>query len=97
MEQLTAALLTQVTRRNVKVLADAHPSTPIEVVEGSKSPTLEGERAHYTTQAGSRVWSPSAYRKRCFKPLIRVCSTLRVEVGVDWLVSVSRAGTLEPV
>ena len=70
-------------REWVRRQADAYGTRyPVEVVEGHKAPTLEGESGYYTTLSGkTRVMHPGAYKW----PTIYHCSTIRVEVGADWL------------
>lgn len=57
---------------------------PVVVVPGNKCPSVEGECQHYVTQSGERVHFPSAYRAAFGRP-IYVPSTIRVEVGLQWL------------
>jgi hypothetical protein len=61
----------------------ASKSTPVEVVPGSsEAPKFSGERGHYTTPGGKRVWAPSAYRMK--GPIRYHRSTEKVTVGEHW-------------
>lgn len=57
---------------------------PVYIVEGNKSPQLEGCGYYYTTVSGKTiVRHPRAYGYRTkYHP-----STKRIEVGVDWFCS----------
>jgi hypothetical protein len=59
---------------------------PVEVVPGAQAPSVAGETYYWTTPSGKTiVRHPNAYGWRTlYWP-----STLRVEVGADWLTLVT--------
>lgn len=70
-------------RRIARAAAGAHNTCPVLVVDGSAAPALAGESYHWVTP-GAPVRYPNAYRRAWGKP-VYVASTLRVEVGLEWL------------
>ena len=73
-------------RTTIRKLVGVPWSCPIELVDGDKSPSYEGEEHYYVTPSGEYVRYPNAYRRAFGKP-IYCHSTLRIEVGIDWLLS----------
>lgn len=65
---------------------------PIEIVSGTQVPALTGCEARYYTPGGTRVYHPSAYSKKCFRPLIREPSTIHTKVGDRWIREMQRHG-----
>lgn len=64
----------------------------VRVVEGESPPTLRGEGSGWTTLDGrTEVYSPMRYKAAGGKCVYRK-STLRVEVGIEWIIS--NAGVL---
>lgn len=72
-------------KRLLRKLAGAHANCPVEVVPGDKSPVLAGSSWHYTNRSGDYIRHPSAYSRRGWSSLVYRHSTLRVEVGSEWL------------
>lgn len=78
-------------RRALRVLACADTHVPVKAVDGDVYPILLGEAHHYTTPAGDPVRYPMAYQRAFGRPVYHQ-STIRVEVGRDWLVAWRRQG-----
>jgi hypothetical protein len=80
-------------RRALRALA-GWPKTNIrvEVVPGQKGPTVRGNSWHYETRGGTVIDHPSAYSKLGWSNMIYVCSTIRVEIGSEWLEAWRKAG-----
>lgn len=73
---------TRYQRRLAREAAGAHASMPVHVVEGSQAPMVRGRSYYWTTPSGkTEVRHPNAYGWRTWYH----CSTLRVEVGREWL------------
>lgn len=70
----------------VRRQVNAPSHVQICVVPGSAAPALLGHFGHYTTRSGKPVRHPNAYRRAWGKPVYHA-STIRVEVGSDWLVA----------
>lgn len=68
-----------------RIVVDASRKVPVRVVDGASAPALVGESYHWTNRSGERVRHPSAYSRRGWSSLCYCYSTLRVEVGADWL------------
>jgi hypothetical protein len=58
------------------------------VVDGDQKPTLVGERYHWETRGGRRIYHPSAYSKTGWSNMVYCHSTLAVNVGRDALKAV---------
>ena len=86
----------QAARTFCRRVAGATWACPVELVPGDKVPTLKGESHHYETMGGSRIYHPSAYSKRGWSNMRYVHSTLRVEVGFEWLQGACRRAALAP-
>ena len=69
----------------VRQLAGARNNTPVKIIEGESPPELKGNPSHYTTKTGRIIYHPSAYSKTGWSNMIYHASTLRVEVGREWL------------
>lgn len=82
-------MTTILERRAARAVAGAHATMPVVVVAGTTAPTIEGESYYWTTPSGkTRVRHPNAYGWRTrYWP-----STLRVEVGIEWLLAWYRGG-----
>lgn len=76
--------LSQFIRRVCREIAGAHRSMPVRLVAGSQAPVVTGRSYHWVTPGGRPVHHPNAYRRAWGKP-IYVCSTLSVEVGIEWV------------
>lgn len=72
-------------RRIARQAAGAHASCPVELIDGNAAPTIRGESFHWETMGGRRIYHPSAYSRRGWSNMRYVGSTIRVEVGRDWL------------
>lgn len=57
----------------------------IEVVDGNKSPSVEGNSYHYTTRGGRYIRYPSAYAKVGRSNMVYVNSDQRIVVGKEWI------------
>lgn len=64
--------------------AQAVRYAPIRVVDGAKAPQQLGESGYWTTPSGAICRHPSAYRRAFGRPVYNA-STVRVEVGREWL------------
>lgn len=71
----------------IRKIANAHNSCPIKIIHGDSPPEMVGKSYHYTTKGGSVIYHPSAYSKKGWSNMIYVNSTIRVEVGDNWLLS----------
>ena len=71
--------------RRIRKLTNTHSNVKIVFVKGEQEPELKGEGFHYTTRTGIPVRYPTAYAKVGWSSLVYHPSTLRLEVGMDWL------------
>ena len=74
------------TDHDIRQAVTATADTPIHFLPGDAAPTLLGRDGGYFTRDGRRIAKPQAYKAaggRCEY----VAGTLRVEVGVGWLVT----------
>lgn len=79
---MTTATITLSARRIARQAAHAHANCPVEVIDGAAAPTLRGRSYYWTTLSGrTEVRYPSAYGW----PTLYHASTLRVQVGAEWL------------
>jgi hypothetical protein len=60
-----------------------HP--PVIVKTGNKSPQLVGQKWHYETKGGRKIYHPTSYSRTGWSNMIYVPSTIRIEVGEIWL------------
>lgn len=58
---------------------------PVVVVDGDGPPTIKGEHQYHATKTGIRINHPNAYSRRGWSSIIYHASTLRVEVGAEWV------------
>ena len=73
-------------KRAVRSAAGARPHVPVIVIPGSDAaPALMGERWHFTTASGRLILHPQAYSRRGWSNMHYCPSTLRVEVGDQWV------------
>lgn len=79
-------------RRAARTLAGAKPCRPVVVVPGTASPTVLGDVYHYETRGGRRIYHPGAYSRRGWSSMVYVHSTIRVEVGAEWLETAELVG-----
>lgn len=79
--------LTQQQRKQIRQLAGLkkHDHPPVEVVPGDSPPVERGEAHHWETATGIRICYPSAYAKVGWSSMTYICSSRRVEVGIDWV------------
>lgn len=79
-------MISNFIKKELRKSVNAHKSCPVIIIAGNNPPKLLGQSFHYENKSGDRIWHPNAYRAKWGKP-IYVRSTLRVEVGSDWLLS----------
>jgi len=78
--------LTRKQKRTIRSAAGARPHVPVVVVSGSDAaPTLKGERWCFTTRSGRVIDHPRAYARKGWSNMDYSPSTLRVEVGDQWV------------
>jgi len=68
----------------LRAQAGAKSYAPIVVVDGSQTPKRAGRSYYWETPSGAICRHPNAYR-RAFGHPIYCASTVRVEVGREWL------------
>ena len=73
-------------KRLIRKSVGANNNTPVHIIEGNMPPKLRGKIWHYTNKSGDIIHHPNAYRAAWGKP-IYIRSTIRVEVGSDWLLN----------
>jgi hypothetical protein len=73
-------------KRLVRKSVSARNNCPIKIVDGCDPPKLKGRGWYYTNKRGDEIHYPVAYRKAWGKPIYNH-STIRVEVGGDWLLN----------
>jgi len=78
--------ISKLLKRWIRKSAGANNNTPIHIVEGSLPPKLCGKSGYYINASGDIIHHPNAYRKAWGKP-IYIRSTIRVEVGSEWLLN----------
>lgn len=65
----------------VRILAGDTAAHPVEIVDGSASPSMEGEGFYWTTPGGRPIQYPNAYKwAKVYHP-----SSIRVSVGLGWV------------
>lgn len=74
-------------RRAARAACNASGSCPVRIVLGDRAPRLVGESYHWETAGGTRINHPAAYSKKGWSNCFYIASTLRVIVGIGWLVS----------
>lgn len=72
-------------KRRIRQTAGANTAMPLIVVEEDILPTVKGEGFHYETMGGQHITYPSAYGKVGWSNMRYITSTLRIEVGLDWI------------
>lgn len=75
-----------IIKRLIRQAAGARNNCPIEIIKGNNPPKLKGRSYYYTNKSGDEIRYPEAYRKAFGKPIYN-SSTIRVEVGDNWLLS----------
>ena len=78
--------LSKTIKKLLRQSAGARNNCPIKIVEGNTHPRLLGKTYYYTNKSGVVIKHPAAYRLKYGKPIYRP-STIRVEVGSDWLLN----------
>lgn len=71
-------------RQMVRRAVNARNNCPIKIVSGSNPPKLVGRQHYWTNKSGDEIRYPSAYRRAWGKPIYNA-STIRVEVGAEWI------------
>jgi hypothetical protein len=61
--------------------------TPIIVVKGNQGPHYVGSSWSYKTKTGKPIYHPNAYHKKGWSSMEYHKSTLRIEVGCDYILS----------
>lgn len=79
-------LLTIKQRRAIRAAANAESHVRVKIVDGNVNPCLKGKSHYYTNKSGDIIQSPNAYRRAWGKPIYHH-STIRVEVGIDWIMA----------
>lgn len=69
----------------IRKLACARPNCKVVVTESDTEPRLVGEGSHYKTKGGRYIAYPRAYSRVGWSNMEYYPSTLRVEVGDEWL------------
>lgn len=85
-ESRCAAAIRRAVRLSAGCVRDGDLRIPVVVVPGRAAPQVRGRAAHHVTPNGSICHHPNAYRRAFGRPQY-VCSTIRVEVGLSWLVT----------
>jgi len=75
-----------IIKRLIRQAVGARPNCPIEIIKGNTPPKLKGRGYYYTNKSGDEIRYPEAYRKAFGKPIYNH-STIRVEVGSNWLLN----------
>lgn len=78
--------LSKLIKKMLREAVSARSNCPITIVNGNNPPKLKGRSYYYTNKSGHEIHHPSAYRKAWGKPIYHA-STIRIEVGDDWLLS----------
>jgi hypothetical protein len=81
------------TRRLCRQIAGTPSNCPVVLVDGAGIPVERGEGWHYTNRSGDVVQHPGAYARKGWSSLVYRHSTLRCEVGREWLAAVVQAPT----
>jgi hypothetical protein len=58
---------------------------PVQIIAGNQPPKFTGESGYFCTNGGQRIYHPSAYRRKGFSNMFYCHSTLKIEVGKQWL------------
>ncbi len=69
----------------IRKQVEAPSNTKCIVLDGNFEPVLKGSKSYYKTKAGEIIRTPKAYRKVGWGNMLYYPSTLRVEVGKDWI------------
>lgn len=78
--------LSKLIKKLIRESVSARSNCPIKIINGSDPPKLKGRGWYYTNKRGDKIHHPNAYRKAWGKPIYNP-STIRVEVGSDWLLN----------
>jgi hypothetical protein len=81
LESVADRVLAEERRALRRLAKDDGSNTPIRIVPGNAAPHFCGTSAHYTTPKGKPIYHPNSYVYH----MVRHASTVRVEVGEDWL------------
>jgi len=73
-------------KREIRKSVGASLNIKVILIAGNQPPKLVGRKGHYENKSGDIIRYPNAYRKAWGKP-IYVHSTIRIEVGGDWILS----------
>ena len=75
-----------VIKRMVRQAANARNNCPIKIVNGNVAPIIKGHHFYWSNKSGDVIRYPNAYKRAWGKPIYNH-STIRVEVGSDWLLT----------
>lgn len=78
--------LSKLIKSQIRKSVGASNNCRIVIVNNNTAPKLKGYSGHYENKSGDVIRYPNAYRKAWGKP-IYIKSTLRIEVGAQWLLS----------
>lgn len=73
-------------KRVLRKSLGARNNCPVKIIEGSSIPKLKGYSSHYTNKSGDIIRYPIAHKKAYGKPIYH-SSSLRIEVGAEWLLT----------
>lgn len=72
-------------RKRIRLEADCTSKPyPLELVDGDSPPRTVGCSYGFTNKRGDKIYHPNAYMRAWGKPIYHP-SSLRVEIGADWL------------
>jgi hypothetical protein len=73
-------------KRMLRQAAGARSNCPIKIIQGGDAPSLKGHFYFWSNKSGDVIRYPNAYKRAWGKPIYNP-STIRVEVGSDWLLT----------
>lgn len=79
--------LSLLLKRLIRDCAGARNNCRINIVLGKQSPKLDGKKSHYTNISGEIIYHPNAYAKKGRRSMVYHSSTVRVDVGAEWLMN----------
>jgi hypothetical protein len=78
--------VSRLLKKWIREVAGARNNCRIVVVDGDSPPKLRGKSYYHTNKSGDIIRHPNAYKRAWGKP-IYVPSSIRVEVGSQWLLN----------
>ena len=75
-----------IIRRMIRQAAAARNNCPVKIVAGNFAPIVKGHQHYWTNKSGDVIRYPNAYKRAWGKPIYNQ-STIRVEVGSEWLLT----------